>query len=392
MELSTNNINQADEKQPAASSSQIMKSWNRLGRIQRELLLFVFMPVFLCTLYVLFWHSPMYISSTQFAVRSSNEMGMGTEMLSQLFNTGNGSVQNARIVEQYLKTRDIFREVDKELGLVNHYSDSKHDFISRLSRKASLREQDDFWKKVSSVSLDADTGTITFMVRAYSPEMAQSISKSILTKSEQLVNSMNLRSHEDTLKIAKQEVKLAESKVAKAQDALKKFRDNHKDVDLKSTLTGLQTLIIDLETNRSNLQAKLSEAKSYMKPESAAVQTLEKKLIAVTRQLDSEKRRLTDLNSSDSINQSVSEYEHLLLNQEFAQKQLLSALTSLEAARIQLLSKTSYLVPISEPSLPDESEYPKVFLFSFCLALGFLMIYGLFSLVFASVKEHVGFR
>ena len=80
-----------------------------------------------------------------------------------------------------------------------------------------------------------------------------------------------------------------------------------------------------------------------------------------------------------------------MIESEFAQKQLISAMTALEQARAMALVKTQYVVPIQHPTLPDESRYPRTWIFSLCAFFGFFFLYGMVRLIIASIREHAGF-
>ena len=76
--------------------------------------------------------------------------------------------------------------------------------------------------------------------------------------------------------------------------------------------------------------------------------------------------------------------------EEFAQKQLIQSMAAHEAARLKALSQSRYIVPFQPPTLPEESLYPRPFLFT---ALGFLLlliVVGLCSLILAAIKDHMG--
>ena len=128
-----------------------------------------------------------------------------------------------------------------------------------------------------------------------------------------------------------------------------------------------------------------------MKANAPALKTLRSKLAAVEKQLANEKKRLAGTGAAGAINNWVSAYEALSIESEFAQKQLVSAMTAMETARVSMLSQSKYVVTIESPTLPDESRYPRTFEFTFCVLLGLLLLFGLGSLIVASIREHAGF-
>ena len=66
-------------------------------------------------------------------------------------------------------------------------------------------------------------------------------------------------------------------------------------------------------------------------------------------------------------------------------------MTSLEQARIQQMSQSRYVVAYQQPTLPDESLYPRPFLSTLYVFAGVLLFLGIVSLVWASIREHAGF-
>lgn len=365
--------------------------WSKSTPLQREIGLFVLLPTLLVFIYTALIWSPMYVSETKFAVRSGTEQSYGVDIASQLLKTSNTSTQDAEVVEAYIRSPDIFEALDKELKVVEHYTSSKWDWFSRLTSSPTLWDKQTFWNWVSKPVVNPDNGIVTYTVRAYDPAMAQAISRAVLNRSESLVNEMNERARKDTLALAEKEVKIAKDRVAKAQQALEEFRNKHRDLDPQATATGLQTIVFELEGERAKLRAKIEDAQSYMKASAPQLKNMQSRLTAIEKQLAAEKARLVDQEGKDALNSWVSGYETLMIESEFAKKQLTTAMTAMETARASLLSKTRYIVPIEQPTLPDESRYPNTWIFTICTFLGLLLVYGLLRLIVASIREHAGF-
>lgn len=366
--------------------------WSRRSTFEKEVGLFVLLPTLLTFGYCAFVASPMYVSETKFAVRNAIEQPVGVDIASQLFKTASTSVQDARIVDAYLRSPDVFEKLDGELQLTKHYSDTSRDWVSRLASSPTLWDKESFWQRVAQPKIDVDSGIVTFTVRAYTPEMAQNIATGILRQGEALINEMNERSRSDAIRLAESEVKVAQERIVKVQKALEAFRDEHKELDPKATATGLQSLVFELEGERAKVKAELAEARSYMKPTAPQVKALEKRLAAVETQLNAEKARIAGSPVGGStINSWVSQYENLMIESEFAQKQLTTAMSAYEQARSVALAKSRYLVAIQQPTLPDESRYPRTWVFTLCAFFGFFLIYGLVRLIVASIREHAGF-
>ena len=374
------------------SFSSVRAYWGRLPRKGKIFACVVLLPTVAVFLYYLLWASPMYVSQTRFAIRSADSSGGGLDIASALLRSSSSTGADAHIVVEYIQSLDIIHDIDKELGVDLHFSDKGHDVFSRLTNNPTQDEQLRYWKWAVIPALDQDTGIITLETKAYSPEMAQKIAAAVLARSEALVNTMNLRAREDAVSLAQSEVQRAEARVRKAQEAMRNFRDAHTLLDPRVTAAGLQGVVTELEGEAVKLRAQLAEAQSFMRSSAPATKALQTRLKAVESQLDQEKQRLAGLRSQEgNLNAVVGEYEDLTIEAEFAQKQLVTAMSALESARVHEVAKSRYVVAFQQPTLPDESLYPRPFLFTAYVFIGALHLRGLGSLITASIREHAGF-
>jgi capsular polysaccharide transport system permease protein len=84
----------------------------------------------------------------------------------------------------------------------------------------------------------------------------------------------------------------------------------------------------------------------------------------------------------------AAEYQRLALDREFADKQLASAMVSLEQARNDAQRKQLYLERIVQPSKPDIAVEPKRLRSIFSTFILGLVAYGILSMLLAGVREH----
>ncbi len=363
----------------------------RKSRARRLVTLVVLLPGLFVFFYLLLWASNAYISETKFAVRSQNG-SQNLEGFSTFFSIPSATQNDSYIVMNYIQSYDLFSKLDRDLGLREHYSDTKNDIWFRLSKDATQEDILEFWKWACEVSYDPDTSILEVQVKAFSPEKALAVCEGILKHSEELVNAMNVRSRQDAIRQAETEVSRAEDRVRRAREAMHAYRERTVILDPEAVATGLYGVVNKLEADVTKTAAELSEAKSYMKSGSPRVRQLENRLDVLSKQLAKEKKRLAGKVKDDqSLNDLLSGFQTLAIEEEFAQKQLTSAMTSLEAARVRADAQSQYVEAFQRPVLADESLYPRPVLFSFIYMLTSLLLLGLLSLIVAAVREHAGF-
>ena len=165
-------------------------------------------------------------------------------------------------------------------------------------------------------------------------------------------------------------------------------------LDPQAVASGLYSLVNQLEgeitENHSRTGRSLDLYAGQTQPPGWSC--IQNRLAVLQKQLQSEKARLASQMQGDKpLSALVSEFQSLTLEEEFAQKQLTSAMASLETARVQAESKSLYVESFQKPMVPDESLYPRPIVFSLVFMLAAAVLLGLVSLIVAAIREHAGF-
>ena len=361
-----------------------------MNAILRSLITVVGVPTLLALVYFGFMASDIYVSEARFAIRSAKSGGAssGLEALiaSPIVSTGGAETL---VINDFVESQDLMLKVQDKLDIKSHYSNKAIDAFSRLSKDASLEEMLKYFRKHVHMMRDSQSGVVTLTTRAYDPNTARDIAKLVIELSEKLVNDMSTRMEEDALVSARDEVAIAEEKVKAASMSVTAFRRSNSSLNPAAESSALLGIVSGLETRLIETRALLNEKRAYMRDESPELVALQNKIRAISRQLALEKARLSGENELE-MGGLIEIYQPLILDQELAQQQYASALSSLELARIEAQRKKQYLVTFIQPSLPDDAVEPHrlnriltVMVFSFlCYLLGGLM--------WSALKDHIG--
>jgi capsular polysaccharide transport system permease protein len=362
----------------------------RNDRVTLLLIFFVYLPTGILGVYLLVFFSDMYVSETRFAIRSGDGGEfMSSSLLGSLFQSPGSANADAFIVQEYITTWDMLEKVEEQLHWRAHYADPSKDIYSRLKIDPTREELLDYWQWLVTTTFDMDKGIITVQVKAYTPETARDVNAAVLHFSEELVNRMNDRAHQDAVRLAAEEVASAERRLERARDDTQRFRDDKGILDPKSVAAGLEGVIAKLEGEAAATEAELAAALKVMHETSPTVANIKRKLRSLRDQLTAERSRLAGL-SGGALSSLVGDYARLLAEEEFSRQLLMETMASLEKARIRAVAQSRYLVPFQSPTLPQESEYPKVFLFTLGAFFVLLIALGICSLIIAAVRDHMG--
>ncbi len=360
------------------------------GKSARLMLVFVYVPTLLLALYLFLIFSSMYVSESSFSLRSGDN-AEAPVLGGMLLPSTSSITLDGYIVQAYISSPDMLEKILGRIDLKKHYANRSKDIYSRLTPDPTREELLKYWQWLVTATFDPDKNIISVAVKAYTPEMAKAVNDAVLAAGEDLVNQMNDRAHQDALRLTRQEVIGAEQRLLRARAAIQEFRDSKKLLDPSVTAKGLEGLIARLEAEVANTQAELSAALATMHRGSPRVLNLETKLKALREQLADEKARLAGLDAQGgALSSLVGDYARLSTEEQFAQELLVKAMAAYEAARLKAIAQSRYIVPFQLPSLPQESLYPRPFLFTAVGFVALLILLGICSLIVAAVKDHMG--
>jgi capsular polysaccharide transport system permease protein len=351
----------------------------------------VVMPTLLATLYYGVIASDLYVAETHFVIRSAAQPQGAASLGTFLQSVGiSRSTDDTFSVHDFIMSRNIVSDLAAKQSLKTILTRPEGDFIHRYPPawgRNTFEQLFRSYKNLITVEYDTSTGISTLEVRAFRPEDAHNLAQGILSRSEDLINRMNNRARADAIAAAQFDVNRAENRLARAQEAITKYRLFTRDLDPKATAITSYTLLGQLLLQQANSKAQLAQIKS-MSPNSPQIPSLNNTVNAIKTQIDKVNGDLTA--SKYSTTEHLSNYEKLLLEQEFGTKALASASISLETARQTANRQQLYLEEIVSPQVADYPIYPRRIINTLLVLMFSLLIYGIGWLISASVREHSG--
>jgi len=363
-----------------------LKTWFRRNVI---FVVVVLVPTLTAVAYYGLIASDVYISESRFVVRSPQRQVQSGVLGSILQSTGfSRSQDDAYSVQDFILSRDALRELDDKLGVLKAYSNRDTDFINRfpgLDWDHSFENFYRYYGKHVGVDYDPVTSISVLSVRAFAATDAQRINDLLLQMAERLVNDLNDRSRQDLIRFAEHEVSVAEDKAKEAALALSAYRSKQSvfepDKQAALQLEGVAKIQEELLATEAQL-AQLQK----LSPNNPQIPALTSRAETLRKAMEGEAAKVTG--GRGSFSARAPNFERLALEREFADKQLGTALASLETARNEAQRKQLYLERLVQPSLPDKAMEPKRMRSVFTVFVLSLIAWGVIGLLVAAVREH----
>jgi capsular polysaccharide transport system permease protein len=361
-----------------------------LSRIDKLFLLTVVLPTLVAVAYFGFIASAVYVSESQFVVRSPDKpatSGLGVLLKSTGFSNAGDEVYAAK---DYVTSRDALRALNNNRAVARAYGNDSISIFDRfnpLGLSGSFEDLYSFYRGKVGVDYDTTSSIATLSVRAYSPQDAYQFNRQLLQLAEGLINRLNTRGRNDVVQFAAEEVRGAQVAARDAAVALASFRNTHGVVNPEEQAKAQLAMISKLQDELIGARVQLQQLQE-MAPQNPQVPLLHTRIASLQTQIDQQMGRVAG--GRRSLSASAVQYERLELERQYADRRLGAAMNSLQNAEDEARRKQAYVERIAEPSLPDEAAEPRRLRGIFATFILGLIAWGILRLLLAGLREHHG--
>jgi capsular polysaccharide transport system permease protein len=321
---------------------------------------------------------------SKFVVRSPDKpatTGLGILLKSTGFATAGDEIYAAH---DYVLSRDALMALNRDGAFVRAYtapSVSLFDRFNPTGMSGSFEQLYKYYGKKVAVDQDTSSSIVTLTVRGYAPQDSRRFNEQLLEMAEATVNKLNERGRQDLIRFAEAEVDDAKNKARAAGLALSAFRDQQGVLDPEKQASVQIQMISKLQDDLISTRTQLRELRSFA-PQNSQIETLETRAQGLASEIDQV------AGGSKSLSSRAAQFQRLALESQFADKQVASAMTSLEEARNDARRKQAYVERIVQPNAPDYPLEPRRLrgiLSTFILGLA---AWGILSMLLAGMLEH----
>jgi len=333
--------------------------------------------------------SDRYVSEAHVVIERTNmSAGQTVDIGSLLTGATGGNRNDQLLLRSYLLSVDMLQKLDAELDLRGHYSDSSHDFLSRMWGKDRALEffHRHYLSRVS-VELDEYSGVLVVRAQAYSAEMAKTIVDHLVAEGERYMNELGHAMARDQVAfLEKQVAEMGQKALAARQDVLA-YQNKKGMLSPQITAETIQAAISKLDGQITDLKARRSALLGYLSPQAPGVVELNIQIGALEKQMQQEQSRLTSPQGG-TLNRAVEEYQRLEFAAKFAEEVYKTALVGLEKGRIEALRMLKKVSVLQSPTLPQYPLEPRRFYNIVVFILLALIVAGIVHMLAAIIRDH----
>lgn len=357
-------------------------------KVNKLFLATVVVPTTLALVYFGVIASDVYVSETQFVVRSPDKpatTGLGVLLKSVGFSNAGDEIF---ATQDYVVSRDALRALNREGAVASAFTRDNISIFDRfnpLGINGTFEDLYDYYRDRVEIQHDATSSITTLSVEAFTPQDAYKFNKLLLAQAEGLVNRLNSRGQKDLVEYAQRETDEAEQAGLNASRELARFRDQRGVIDPEKQATLQLQMVSKLQDELIGARTQLAQLRA-LAPENPQIQPLETRIASLTREIQTGLSKVAG--AGNSLSGTAVRYQRLELEREFASKRLAAALSSLQEARNEARRQQAYVERIVQPSLPDEAEKPRRLRGILATLLLGLVAYAIATMLVAGIREH----
>ena len=349
----------------------------------------VVLPTLLAVIYYGLIASDIYVSESRLVVRSPQPKAP-TGISAMLQGAGlSHSSDDTFIVHDYILSRDALKKLNDQFHLDQAFGSKDVDVLNRFKGldwwADSFEALHRYYQKRVTVEVDSQSSIATLKVSAFSADDAYRINEKLVEMSENLVNEINERAHQDMIRFATAEVDAAEKRAKAATLAVSKYRNLKAIFDPEKQSPLQLQLIAKLQGELIATKMELEQIRE-LSGDNPQIPSVQKRVESLQEAIRQETAKLAG--GGHSLSSEAAEFDRLALEQEFASKLLMGELISLEQARNEAQRKQLYLERIVQPGKPDYAVEPKRLRSIFSIFVLGLIVWGVLTILVAGVREH----
>jgi capsular polysaccharide transport system permease protein len=311
------------------------------------------------------------------------------EFLGALAGGSTSSSSDMDIVFEFIRSQELMNRVDAKLNLRTIFSKPANDPLMRFAPDRSIEDLLVYWQSMVVPTFDRSTGLMRLTVWAFDPNDAQAIAVEVLAQSTAIINDLSKTAQVDTTRYAHESLTKSEHRMAAAQQTLTNFRVANGILDPAQQVLGTAQVVNTLVQQLATTQIELDLLSGTVPDSDPRIAQLNRRISVIQNRIASEQAKVGGLSDPGAPNYAklVSDYQNLIMEQDFAQKAYLTALGAYDLAVNDAQHQTRYLATYLQPTLAQTSTAPQRGLRTLLAAMVGLLAWSIGVMIYYALRD-----
>lgn len=360
-------------------------------RLRHRLVLWSFLAVVIFPLVVSAFYlwaiaEDQYASTVGFSVRRE-DASAAADILGGLTSLTKSSSSDTDILYEYLRSQKLVADMERRVNLRAMWSKPEGDPFFTFDSSGSIEDLVDYWQRMVRTSYDSTTGLIEVRVLAFEPADATLIAQALLDESATMINKLSAAALEDSVRYARDDLKVAEDRLRAAREAVTAFRVKNQIVDPTTDFQTQAGVVGTLENQLAEAQIEIDLLAGVGDSDPRLVQAKRRAEVIMARIAAERAKVGADGTGVRDLAALAADYERLIVDLEFGEKSYVAALSAYDSTRAESQRISRYLAAHVLPTTAEVSRFPERWSLLGLMALFLGLIWAIGSLIAYSLKD-----
>lgn len=357
---------------------------------------FLFLSIlFYSIYYIYFIETERYSSSSTVMIKDLSQNQSTSPLGSLLMPMGSNSMRDAKLLEIYINSSDMFSILDREFNLSTYYKSEDIDIIHRLwdrtpisSYLFNMQNILDKYHNDLSILYDEPSSTMEISFLHANPKISQKIVKRIILESSKVLNRFEKDSTEVILKFLKEEEHKKHKLFIESLEILLSYQNKNRTIDPKIDIDVKNTILAKLEGELIEKRVKYNAKSQYLNKKTVEMKLLAGDIEYIKKSIKKIKSEITGKRGKRELNANMSDFTLLKSRVEFNKELYMQTLVKLEETKVLIKQNRKNLIIITQPKVSDSYSSPNKIKESISIFIILTFLYGVISLIITIIRDH----
>jgi len=314
---------------------------------------------------------------------------------SLLMPTGSSSLSDAKLLERYIQSGDMFSILDQEFNLTLYYSSEEIDPLHRLSRHVflpiyllNMKNLLIKYNEDLSIIYDDSSATISIEFAHANAHLARKIVEKIRVQSSEILNHFENQNSELILTFLKKQEKLKHKLFLDTLEELLHYQNRNKTIDPKIDIDVKNKILAGLETELIQKNVTYHSKSQYLNLHATEMQLLKGNIDYLKKSISKIKAEITGNRGKNELNANMSAFTLLKSKVEFNKELYIQTLVKLEETKVLVRQRRKNLIVVIKAKIADSYSYPNKIKDSLSFLIILSFIYGVITLILTIIRDH----
>jgi len=345
--------------------------------------------------YIIEIQSEKYESKTVVMVKNLSQKQVASSALGSLLAGSSSEMKDAKLLEVYMNSYEMYDYVDREYNLTAYYSSKQLDPLYRLyttnySLPFQLNRKNLLEKYRSDLGIfyDENSATLKIAFAHVDAKLAQKIVNSITLHAKEMLNFFDKENTQIILKFLKEQEREKYSIFMSSLHTLLAYQSKHRTIDPKVDIASKSQILATLEAELVQKEVDYNSKRQYLSDTSPEMRLMQGNIAYVKQSIAKIKKQITGGKGKENLNLDLSDFSLLQSKVEFDKEVYRQILTKLEETKFMIQQNSKNLIVISHPSLADSYAYPNKIKDILTIYIVLFFLYGILNLIITLIREH----